>query len=250
MVESAEPTSEPLPPGFFKNAIAEIRKHWVDPAARRQGIDPSKVHRAFVIGNTGVAEVRINDAVKAAVYVGEDRIVDLDQAAELLPRGASDENFKGLLPDVGPDDPYSFFDLQLRYLSFDYQPGRELARRHLARADQFWHAAGDLVARGAIDAACENMFAAAELATMALMEGTNGAVRGHSARSTWLEANGPTYGLTSEDSATLGKLLQARNVYRYGDSRSTITPVVLLELYMHVQNVLRAAQRAVDPSIS
>jgi hypothetical protein len=109
----------------------------------------------------------------------------------------------------------------------------------------FWHAARDLVSRGGIAAACENMFAAAELATMAIMEGTNCAVRGHSARSTWLQSNGPTYGLTPDESASLGKLLNARNLYRYGDATSTITPVALLELYSHVEAVLIAAQQAI-----
>lgn len=245
MAESAELSPQAPPPEFFHNAIAEIRKHWVDPAAKRQGIDPATVNRALVIGNSADAEVRINELAKAAVYVGDDRIVDVDKAAEVLPQGASDEAFRGLLPDVGPDDPYSFFDLRLGYLSFDYQPGRERARRHLRRATQFWHAARDLVLRGGIDAACENMFAAAELAVMAIMEGTDCAVRGHSGRSTWLETNGPRYGLTPEESAVVGQLLDARNLYRYGDGASTITPVALLDLYSHVEAVLEAARQAI-----
>lgn len=131
-----------------------------------------------------------------------------------------------------------------------YQPGRERARRHLTTASQFWHAARDLVRRGGIDAACENMFAAAELATMAMMEGTNSAVRGHSARSARLQTNGPAYGLTSDESASLGRLLNARNLYRYGDATSTITPVGLLELYSHVEAVLAAAQQAITVDAS
>lgn len=104
MAESSELSPQAPPPEFFHNAIAEIRKHWVDPAAKRQGIDPATVNRALVIGNSADAEVRINELAKAAVYVGDDRIVDVDKAAEVLPQGASDEAFRGLLPDVGPDD--------------------------------------------------------------------------------------------------------------------------------------------------
>lgn len=244
-VESTDPSPSVPPPEFFENAIVEIRRHWVDPAARREKIEPSAVYRALVIGNTGAGEVRINEAAKAVVYVGDDRIVDVDQAAALLPGGASDEQFRGLLPDVGPDEPYSFFDLRLGYLSFNFQPGRERARRHLTAASQFWHAARDLVRRGGIDAACENMFAAAELATMAMMEGTTSAIRAHSARSAWLQSNGPAYGLTPDESACLGKLLSARNLYRYGDATSTITPVALVEIYSHVEAVLMAAQQAI-----
>ncbi len=171
------------PPEFFGNVIRELRRHWVDAAAVREGIDPAQVDRALIIGATGGAKVRLNEAVRAAVYVGDDRIVDLDRAVELQADGGENIPIRGLVPDVPPDEPFSFFDLRLGYLSFDYQPRRQWAKQHLTTAEQFWHAARDLVMRGGLGAACENMFAAAELATMALMEVSRNAGWGHSRRS-------------------------------------------------------------------
>jgi hypothetical protein len=234
------------PPEFFGNVIRELRRHWVDAAAVREGIDPAQVDRALIIGATGGAKVRLNEAVRAAVYVGDDRIVDLDRAVELQADGGENIPIRGLVPDVPPDEPFSFFDLRLGYLSFDYQPRRQWAKQHLTTAEQFWHAARDLVMRGGLGAACENMFAAAELATMALMEVSRNAGWGHSRRSEWLRANGPVHGLTDADAATLGVLHGARNVYRYGDTTSGITPVSLVELIPHVAAVLAAARNAVE----
>jgi hypothetical protein len=245
MVDSA-PT-EP-PPEFFGNVIRELRRHWVDSAAQRKGLDPAKVHRALIIGNTRDAEVRFNEAVKAAVYVGDDRIVDLDRAVEMQAKDGEDAQIRGLVPDVPPDEPFAFFDLRLGYLSIDYQPRRQWARRHLTVAEQFWHAAQDLILRGGLGAACENMFAAAELATMALMQVSENAGWGHSKRSQWLRANGQAHGLTDEAAAALGVLHEARNVYRYGDTAARITPVSLIELVPHVAAVLTAARGAVHSS--
>jgi len=140
------------PPEFFENVIRELRRHWVDPAAERKGIDPAAVDCALIIGATGEAEVRLNEAVKAAVYVGDDRIVDLDRAVESQPEGGEETRIRGLVPDVPPDEPFSFFDLRLGYLSFDYQPRRQSAKRHMTIAEQFWHAACDLVMRGGLGA--------------------------------------------------------------------------------------------------
>jgi len=242
MVES---TPAAPPPEFFGNVIRELRRHWVDAAAVRKGIDPAQVDRALIIGVTGDAEIRLNEAVRAAVYVGDDRIVDLDRAFELQADGDDEMPIRGLVPDVPPDEPFSFFDLRLGYLSFDFQPRRQWAKRHLTIAEQFWHAAQDLVMRGGLGAACENMFAAAELATMALMEVSHNAGWGHSRRSEWLRANGRVHGLTEEEAATLGVLYGARNVYRYGDTTSGITPVALVELVPHVSALLAATRTAV-----
>lgn len=234
------------PPEFFSNVIRELRRHWVDSAAERAGIKPEEVHRALIIGATGDAEVRVNQAVGAAVYVGDDRIVDLDRAVELRAEGGEKREIRGLVPDVPPDEPFSFYDLRLGYLSFDLQPRRQWAKRHLTSAEQFWHAAEELVMRGGLSAACENMFAAAELATMALMEVSQNAGWGHSRRSEWLHANGDTHGLTSEEASALGVLLGARNAYRYGDTAPGVTPVSLLELVPHVSAILGAARSAVN----
>ncbi len=235
------------PPEFFGNVIGELRRHWVDPAAERKGIDPAMVDRALIIGATGEAEVRLNEAVKAAVYVGDDRIVDLDRAVELKSEGGEETWIRGLVPDVPPDEPFSFFDLRLGYLSVDYRR-RQRAKRHMTIAEQFWYAARELVLRGGLGAACENMFAATELATMALMEVSQNAGWGHSKRSEWLRANGPAHGLTDEEAATLGVLHEARNVYRYGDTTSEITPVSLIELVPHVSAVLAISRSAVESS--
>lgn len=234
------------PPEFFENVILQLRRHWVDAAAERRGIDPGQVDRALIIGATAGAEVRLNEAVKAAVYVGDDRIVDLDGAVGLQADGGEGSSIRGLVPDVPLDEPFSFFDLRLGYLVFDYQPRRQWAKRHLTTAEQFWHAAQDLVMRGGLGAACENMFAATELATMALMEVSHNAGWGHPRRSEWLRANGPRHGLTDEEAATLGVLYGARNVYRYGDTTSGTTPVSLVELIPHISVVLAAARSAVE----
>jgi HEPN domain-containing protein len=237
-----EPSSD-----LFPNIIQQLRDHWVDQAARRQGVGPDDVSCALILGATGDAEVRINEAVKAALYIDDDRIMDLDETIERL---ASGENFliRALIPDVPPDQPFSFFDLRLGYLVFDWQPRRAWAKRHMMIAEQFWHAARDLVSRGGLNAACENMFAAAELATMALMEVSEHAGLGHHSRSEWLRTNGPAYGLSDTAAAVLEALYRGRNVYRYGDSESTITPVELLGLLPHVEALLDTSRMAVRRS--
>lgn len=242
-----DPMPSAPPPEFFGNVIRELRRLWVDSAAERSGVNPAEVSRALIIGATSDAEVRANQAVKAAVYVGDDRIVDLDRAVELREEGDAEAEIRGLVPDAPPDEPFSFYDLRLGYLSFDLQPRRQRAKRHLTTAEQFWHAAQDLVMRGGLDAACENMFAAAELATMAMMEVSQNAGWGHSRRSEWLRANGHAHGLTGEEAAALEVLHRARNAYRYGDATaSRVTPVSLVELVPHVSAVLTAARSAVN----
>ena len=237
-----ETVTEP-PPEFYGNVIKEMRKHWVDAAAERRGVDPDAVDCALVIGNDKDAEVRINDEVRAAVYVGDDQIVDLDAAAA---SHGKDGDLRGLVPDVPPDLPYMFFDLRLGYLSFNLQPRRDMAERHVRNAGQFWHAACDLVARGGLNAACENMFAAAELATMALMEVAEDPGFGHRSRSEWLQDHAAGVGLTEDQAKALSELHIARNAYRYGDEAATMSPVSLLERVPHVEAILQAASAAVE----
>lgn len=231
-----------LPSEFFGNVIAELRRHWVDAQARRQGIDPVDVTRAMILGATSAAEVRVNDDVRAAVYVGDDEILDLDEAAA---RSAEQGELviRGLVPDVPPDAAFAFFDVRLGYLAFDYQPRRAWAQRHLAIAGQFWAAARYLMDRGGLNAACENLFAAAELATMALLEAAAAPASGHRSRSEWLRANAAGTGLTAPQAAVLAVLLAARNAYRYGDAGATdLSPVGLLEQAEHVERLLQIAR--------
>ncbi len=237
-------TSEGLPPEFFGNVVKEMHKHWVDAAAASRGIPTNSVRRAIVLLNGHDAEVRLGVEVRAAVYVGNDRIVDLDTAASLP---AEERRIRGVVPDVHPNDRYMFFDLDLGYLSFDLQPRRDMARRHVTIAEQFLHAAGELLALGGLNAACENLFAAAELATMAAMEASTDPGFGHRRRSEWLSSNGAGLGLNAEQSVILGLLLDARNSYRYGDlGASVMTPVDLVESVALVEAVVLAAQALVE----
>lgn len=233
------------PPEFFPNVVKQLRAHWVDAEATRRGVDPVTVTRALIIGNNADAEVRIGAAVRAAVYLGDDRIVSLDEAAAII---SNPEEVRGIVHDVSPDSPYMFFDLHLGQLQFDLQPRREWAKRHLAVAEQFQFVVGPLVERGGFGAACENLFACAELATMALMEAGNQPLFGHRARSEWLAANGAAFGLSEVESEVLGVLLTARNVYRYGDPSSVISAVELMDRLAHVDKLIVAARSVVGGS--
>jgi hypothetical protein len=181
--------------------------------------------------------------VKAAAFIGDDRIVDLDLAAELVRGG---EDLRGLIPDVPPNKAFSFFDLRLGTFHFDFAPRREWASRHLFAADQFEWAAERLVKHAGMHAATENLFATAELATMALMELSKTPNTNHTSRSAWLLAHGPRLGLTPDEAATLSVLLGARNVYRYGDKQTTATPVTVVEQLPHVRRLMEVARHALE----
>lgn len=138
-----------------------------------------------------------------------------------------------------------FFDLDLGQLHFDLQPRREWAKRHLSVAEQFRFAVKLLVERGGFGAACENLFACAELATMALMEAGDKPVFDHRRRSTWLVALGAAFGLSENESQVLEILLAARNAYRYGDAAAAVSAVELMERVAHVDKLLAVAQSVV-----
>ena len=104
-----------------------------------------------------------------------------------------------------------------------------------------------LIEHGGPNAACENLFAAAELATMALMEVAEDPGFGHRRRSDWLQDHAAAVGLTEEQAKTLAELYVARDAYRYGDQAATMSPVALLERVPHVEAILQAAKAAVDP---
>jgi hypothetical protein len=97
-----------------------------------------------------------------------------------------------------------------------------------------------------MNAACENMFGAAELATMALMETEASRARDHKTRTQWLVGNGARHGLTSDQSNSLRRLHEARNLYRYGDISIGVTPVDLVEMVPHVHALLEVARAAVE----
>lgn len=234
-------TDEPSPE-FYANVVREMRRHWVDAAAEREGLEPRNVTTALVLLRDNHAEVRINESVRAAVYIGDDAILNLNAAAA---RASKEQEIRGIVPDVPPDVPFMIFDLRLGYVAFDLQPRRGMAERHLTTGEQFMHAARDLVGRGALNAACENLFAAAELATMALMEVSVDPGFGHRLRSEWLNDHAGAVGLSAVEAAALGDLLEARNSYRYGDQTAAISPLAIIDYLPNVETMLSAARNAV-----
>lgn len=240
----ADHTAGRRPPSqFFGNVVRELRKHWVDREAERQGVDPHTVTRALIIGNSADAEVRIGDEVQAAVLLGDDQIVSLDEA---VTTGTEPGAIRAVVPDLLPEQPHMLFDLELGHLTFDLRRRRVQAERHLHVAEQFRAAAALLIRHQGFGAACENLFAAAELATMALMEAGNEPLFGHPKRAIWLEANAAGFGLSQPDSEVLGKLLTARNSYRYGDTPPTITAAELVGWCPHVDKLLDAARELLE----
>ncbi len=122
-----------------------------------------------------------------------------------------------------------------------------MARRHHRTAEQFLFAATWLLERGGFEAACENLFAAAELATMAIMESADASTRNHRSRADWLEARGVEMQVPARGVAALRVLLAARNGYRYGDMAIIATRVDLLELHPDVEELFSVAGRLVNP---
>ena len=120
-----------------------------------------------------------------------------------------------------------------------------MARRHLVNSDQFWFAATKLIGRNALSAGCENLFGAAELAVMAIIEASGAVTSSHRARSAWLLDHGHTLGLSADQCAALGSLLSARNSYRYGDHRVNVSPMQLIELVPAVEAIRAAAKREI-----
>lgn len=205
------------------------------------GIDPTTVRRALIAGNTADATVSINGDARALVLFASGRIADVDIALSV-----ADDVIVTVIPDIRVDEPFAFFDVDLGVLKFDYHPRRDAAERDVVAALQFLAACRVLAGRGGFDAVCENMFAATELATMAMMKlaGTEG--WGHSTRTEWLIAEGAWYGLTPEQAQVLAELRAARNDYRYGDAVPDMTVVELLSRLPSVEAVVSAARRAVE----
>lgn len=239
---------------FYETATAELRKHFVESVAIAAGIEPAQVYRALIVGTpTGPdgaivinrhAIVTLNDDVKVLVFIGDDEILTAD---EVVAKGRQGE-MRGVILGVERGVPFSFFDVSLGYLSFDYRGSEEKAQRYLLGANQFWYAAQHMVFKGGYEAACENMFAAAELATMALMQvGGRKATEGHKSRARWLQESGSDLGLSSAGSRVVQVLYDARNDWRYDDGHSPQVPVDLVKLVPIVAEVVDAARAALIP---
>ncbi len=216
------------------------------------GRPPSPSHRGFPTTRIPLSMhrhtlARFNEQIEVHVWVEDEGFLPPEEVVAQGKQAA----IRGIMLDAQRGLPYLFFDERLNWSEDDLEPEKKAAE-DLDRALQFLMAAEFLVSEGMFEAACENMFAAAELAVMAFLQakqiGLPDTTTKHWARAEWLCDHGETsLGVSPEDAQVLVTLCRARNDWRYGDrgkdgSRALRIPTELVKRLPGVQRIVRRAR--------
>lgn len=211
-------------PEFASNVIDQMFLHWIRPEL---GLEPSEVHQALVVFEGDVARVMVNDDAHFWAIAGDNaEIVD------------PSERFVGeitdLLPDgVGPHLKWTGFVTAQggRAVTLDFLPNVTRVAPLIERAHQFLRSAKLTLETVGLESAVEQMFAAAELSVMTLIQIADwDDRRRHDRRKEWIAEQVVNGAMPAAFEAAFRKLYDNRNLARYNEGELTFDTTEALQL--------------------
>lgn len=213
-----------LDPDLAPNVIDQMFHHWIRP---QLGLEPSEVRQALVVFDGSTARVTVNDEAHFWAIAGDNaEIVDpserfVGQITDLLPDGVNPHlKWTGFVTAQGG-----------RAVTLDYLPNVTRVAPLIERAHQFLRSAKVTLENVGLETAVEQMFGAAELSVMTLIqiEGWNDK-RDHSRRKKWIARQVVNGALPAAFEAAFRKLYENRNLARYNEGELTFDTTEALQL--------------------
>ncbi|MFI6218746.1 HEPN domain-containing protein [Nocardia brasiliensis] len=212
-----------LDPDLVPNAIDQMFLHWIRP---QLGMEPGDVHQALIVFDGAIARTSVNIDVRFWAIAGEN--------AEIVDPG---NVFVGQITDLLPDR----IDPRLTWTGFvTAEGGRAASLDYVAnvvrvaplvdRAYRFLRSAQLTLENVALEPAVEQMFSAAELSVMTLIQvaGWDDRKR-HSRRNDWVAAQVAERALPAAFETTFRQLYDNRNLARYGEGTLTFDATEALD---------------------
>lgn len=221
LIREGEPGRDPE---LASNVIDQLFLHWIRP---QLGLEPSEVHQALVVFEGDVARVMVNDDAHFWAIAGENaEIVDpsapfVGQITDLLPDG------------VGPHLKWTGFVTAQggRAVTLDFLPNVTRVAGLIERAHQFLRSAKVTLETVGLESAVEQMFAAAELSVITLIQIAEwDDQRKHHLRKEWIAGQVARGAMPAAFGGAFGKLYENRNFARYGEGELTFDAEEALQL--------------------
>jgi len=235
-----------LEPSLVDNAVAELRRHFVEPELRARGesgADPTAIDQSLIVlGPDGESTVFLDHEADFVAIAGV--------AAEVVrPEDVFVGQITALWPDgVDPDAAWTGYVTarQGRVLVCDFRRDRQSVRPLLARADEFIEAADLALTNDLLAPAIEHLNTAAELAVIVLIRlGAHKVGRDHAARRKWLRLEANVSGVPEKFATAVTRLGVTRNPARYADAPIELDGVAAAELEIILRDLVAyAGERA------
>jgi HEPN domain-containing protein len=212
-----------LDPELVRNAIAELRKHFVSPELARRGDNtPAEAVDQALVEFTpdGQTTVRLRDEADFIALAGTAGKVAVPS-----------DVFVGQITELWPDgiDPNAGWTGYVtaqegRVLVCDFRRNRESVRPLLDRSTEFLQAAELALSHGLIAPAVEHLNTAAELAVIVLMRlGAEKVGHDHAKRRQWLQRECELSDVPPAFAEAVSQLGTARNAARYAEGPVTLS---------------------------
>ena len=204
-----------LNPELVSNAIDQMFLHWIRPAV---GLEPNEVHQALVVFDGTSARVTVNDDARFWAIAGENaEIVDpsehfIGQITDLLPGGVDPRlTWTGFVTAEGG-----------RAVTMDYLPNVVRVAPLVERAYRFLRSAQATLDTAGLEPAVEQLFSAAELSVMTLINVTGwNDGKNHYRRKEWIAEQVAKGAMPAAFEKTFRTLFDNRNRARYGEGELT-----------------------------